>query len=87
MIMYDHSNYTWVVFVESKDDVLDKFKILCKRLENLHDCSIVSIVTNHSSEFDKLQFRIFCEQRGMSYNLSGPFTSQSSEIVVRTHRK
>ncbi|GJS62019.1 retrovirus-related pol polyprotein from transposon TNT 1-94 [Tanacetum coccineum] len=87
MIVDDHSNYTWVVFVESKDDVLEKFKILCKRLENLHDCSIVSIVTNHSSEFDKLQFGSFCEQHGMSYNLSGPFTSQSSEIVERTHRK
>ena len=57
------------MFVESKDDVLEKFKILCKKLENLHDCSIVSIVTNHSSEFDKLQFRSFCEQHGMSYNL------------------
>ncbi|GJT65311.1 retrovirus-related pol polyprotein from transposon TNT 1-94 [Tanacetum coccineum] len=43
MIVDDHSNYTWVVFVESKDDVVEKFKILCKRLENLHDCSIVSI--------------------------------------------
>nr|GEY79026.1 hypothetical protein [Tanacetum cinerariifolium] len=45
-IVDDHSNYTWVVFVESKDDDLEKFKILSKRLENLHDCSIVSIVTN-----------------------------------------
>ncbi|GJS37717.1 retrovirus-related pol polyprotein from transposon TNT 1-94 [Tanacetum coccineum] len=87
MIVDDHSNYTWVVFVESKDDVLEKFKILCKRLKNLHDCSIVSIVTNHSSEFDKMQFGSFCEQHGMSYYLSGPFTSQSSEIVERTHRK
>ncbi|GJX94584.1 protein CHUP1, chloroplastic [Tanacetum coccineum] len=87
MIVDDHSNYTWVVFVESKDDVLEKLKILCKILENLHDCSIVSIVTNHSSEFDKLKFRSFCEQHRMSYKLSGPFTSQSSEIVERTHRK
>ncbi|GJY00935.1 retrovirus-related pol polyprotein from transposon TNT 1-94 [Tanacetum coccineum] len=86
MIVDDHLNYTWVMFVESKEDVLGKFKILCKNLENLHDCSIVSIVTNHSSEFDKLQFGSFCEQHGMSYNLSGLFTSQSSEIVERTHR-
>nr|GEW43875.1 retrovirus-related Pol polyprotein from transposon TNT 1-94 [Tanacetum cinerariifolium] len=76
-----------LISVEYKDDVLEKFKILCKRLENLHDCSIVSIVTIHSSEFDKLQFRSFCKQHGMSYNLSGPFTSQSSEIVERTHHK
>ncbi|GJW41689.1 retrovirus-related pol polyprotein from transposon TNT 1-94 [Tanacetum coccineum] len=87
IIVDDHSNYTWVVFVESKDDVLDKFKILYKRLENLHDCSIVSVVTNHSSEFDKLQFGSFCKQHGISYNLSGPFTSQSSEIVEKTHLK
>ncbi|GJW30706.1 retrovirus-related pol polyprotein from transposon TNT 1-94 [Tanacetum coccineum] len=75
-----------LISVESKDDVLAKFKILCKRLKNLHDCSIVSIITNHSTEFDKLQFGSFCEQHGMSYNLSGLFTSQSSEIVERTHK-
>ncbi|GJV78329.1 retrovirus-related pol polyprotein from transposon TNT 1-94 [Tanacetum coccineum] len=84
MIVDDHSNYTWAVFVESKDDVLDKFKILCKKLEKLHDCSIV---TNRHSEFDKLQFGSFCDQHGMPYNLLGLFTSQSSEIVERTHRK
>ncbi|GJX87252.1 protein CHUP1, chloroplastic [Tanacetum coccineum] len=39
------------------------------------------------SEFDKLQFGSFCKQHEMSYNLSSPFTSQSSEIVERTHRK
>ncbi|GJZ77387.1 retrovirus-related pol polyprotein from transposon TNT 1-94 [Tanacetum coccineum] len=87
IIVDDYSNYTWVMFVESKEDVLKKFKILCKKLENLHDCSIVSIATNRCSEFDKLQFGSFCEQHGMSYNLSGPFTSQSNEIVERTNRK
>ncbi|GJY68309.1 retrovirus-related pol polyprotein from transposon TNT 1-94 [Tanacetum coccineum] len=87
MIVDDHSNYTWVIFVESKVDVLERFKILCKKLKNLHDCSIVSIVTNYSSIYDKLQFGSFCEQHGMSSNLSGLFTSQSSEIVERTHHK
>ncbi|GJV70897.1 retrovirus-related pol polyprotein from transposon TNT 1-94 [Tanacetum coccineum] len=87
IIVDDYLNYTWVVFVESKEDVLEKFKILCKKIENLHDCSIVSILTNHSNEFDKLQFGSFCEQHGMSYNLLGPFASQSNEIVERTHRK
>ncbi|GKD30247.1 retrovirus-related pol polyprotein from transposon TNT 1-94, partial [Tanacetum coccineum] len=42
---------------------------------------------HHSSEFDKLKFGSFCEQHGISYNLSGPFTSQSNELVERTHRK
>nr|GEW24221.1 hypothetical protein [Tanacetum cinerariifolium] len=38
-------------------------------------------------EFDKLKFGSFCEQHGKSYNLSIPFTSQSSEIIERTYRK
>nr|GEZ36222.1 UBN2 domain-containing protein [Tanacetum cinerariifolium] len=29
----------------------------------------------------------YCEQHGMSYNLSGTFTSQSNKIVERTHHK
>jgi hypothetical protein len=87
MIIDDYSNYTWILFLENKDGVLNKFNILRKKLENLLDCSIVSIKTIHSSEFDKMQFGTFCEQHGISYNLSGPFTSQSHEIVERTHRK
>ena len=87
MIVDDYSNYTWVLFLENKDGVLNKFDIIRKKLENLLDCLIVSIKTNHSSEFDKMQFGTFCEQHGISYNLSGPFTSQSHEIVERTHRK
>ncbi|GKA17366.1 hypothetical protein Tco_0697203, partial [Tanacetum coccineum] len=31
----DHSNYTWVVFVESKDDVLEKFKVLVLNKEKM----------------------------------------------------
>ncbi|GJW81372.1 retrovirus-related pol polyprotein from transposon TNT 1-94 [Tanacetum coccineum] len=77
--------YKDIMKAQYKEDVLEKFKILCRKLENLHDCSLVSIVTNHSSEFDKLQFGSFYGQHGMSYNLSGPFTSQSSKIVERTH--
>ncbi|GJU31492.1 MAK10-like protein [Tanacetum coccineum] len=80
MIVDDHSNYTWVVFVESKEDVLERFKILCKKLENIHDCSTDSIVTNHSSEFDKLQFGNFCEQHGMSYNL--PARSLLNQVMA-----
>lgn len=87
MIIDDYSNYTWILFLENKDGVLNKFNILRKKLENLLDCSIVSIKTNHSSEFDKMQFGTFCEQHEISYNLSGPFTSQSHEIVERTHCK
>nr|GEY10834.1 hypothetical protein [Tanacetum cinerariifolium] len=86
IIIDDHSNYTWVVFLKSKGDVLEKFRILCNKLENLHDCSIVLIVTNHSTECDKFKFGNFYEQHVKSNNLSGSFTSQSNEIVERIHR-
>ena len=59
MIVDYYSNYTWVLFLASKDGVLGKFDILRKKLDLLN-CSIVSIKRNHSSELDKLQFGRFC---------------------------
>ncbi|GKB01206.1 retrovirus-related pol polyprotein from transposon TNT 1-94 [Tanacetum coccineum] len=76
MIVRDHSNYNWVVFHESKDDALGKFEILSKKLETLHDCSIVLIETNHTSEYDNMQLGSFYEQHVISYNLSIPSTSK-----------
>ncbi|GKC58404.1 retrovirus-related pol polyprotein from transposon TNT 1-94 [Tanacetum coccineum] len=34
-----------------------------------------------------INFKSFCEQHGISYNLSGPFTTQLNKIVERTHQK
>ncbi|GJR35602.1 hypothetical protein Tco_1211286 [Tanacetum coccineum] len=48
---------------------------------------IMELDTHDLDEFDKMQLGNFCEQHGMSSNLTGPFTSQSSEIVERTHHK
>ncbi|GKA35607.1 retrovirus-related pol polyprotein from transposon TNT 1-94 [Tanacetum coccineum] len=48
MIVDDHSNYTWVVFVESKDDVLEKFKIMCKRLKNFDPKSYEGVFLGYS---------------------------------------
>ncbi|GJR50090.1 retrovirus-related pol polyprotein from transposon TNT 1-94 [Tanacetum coccineum] len=39
MIVNKHSNYTWVAFVESKDDILEKF--------DLHLVNIVIIIASH----------------------------------------
>ncbi|KAH9733812.1 Integrase catalytic domain-containing protein [Citrus sinensis] len=34
VIVDDYSRYTWVLFLANKDDALDAFKVLCKRLQN-----------------------------------------------------
>ena len=49
------------MFLENKDEVLNKFDILRNKLENLINCSFVLIKTNHSSEFDKLLLESFGE--------------------------
>ena len=49
------------MFLVNKDEVLNKFDILRKKLENLIVCSLVLIKTNRSSEHDKLLFENFGE--------------------------
>ena len=34
MIVNDYSRYTWVLFLINKDDALDAFKVLWKKIQN-----------------------------------------------------
>ena len=34
VIVDDYSRYTWVLFLANKDDVLDAFKVFCKKIQN-----------------------------------------------------
>ncbi|GJY77885.1 retrovirus-related pol polyprotein from transposon TNT 1-94, partial [Tanacetum coccineum] len=62
--------------------VVDNSTLWHRRLSHANMKLVQNLASK--SEFDKLQFGSFCEQHRMSYNLSGPFTSQSNKIVERT---
>ncbi|GKE24705.1 retrovirus-related pol polyprotein from transposon TNT 1-94 [Tanacetum coccineum] len=69
VIIDDYSRYTWTRFFKDKTKAFDQFEIFSKKIQNQLGCTIVSIRTDHSREFDnEVQFGEFCNANGYSQN-------------------
>ncbi|GJU32029.1 retrovirus-related pol polyprotein from transposon TNT 1-94 [Tanacetum coccineum] len=87
VIVDDYSRYTWTRFLKDKTEAFDQFKIFSKKIQNQLGCTIVSIRTDHSREFDnEVQFGEFCNANGITHNFSAPRTPQSNGVVERKNR-
>nr|GEU86225.1 reverse transcriptase domain-containing protein [Tanacetum cinerariifolium] len=87
VIVDDYSRYTWTRFLKDKTEAFDQFKIFRRKIQNQLGCSIMSIRTDHSREFDnKVQFGEFCNANGITHNFLAPRTPQSNGVVERKNR-
>ena len=68
MIVNDYSRYTWVLFLANKDDALDAFKVLCKKIQNEKGYGIACIGSDHGGEFENYAFETFCNNLGIVHN-------------------
>ncbi|GKB89741.1 putative reverse transcriptase domain-containing protein [Tanacetum coccineum] len=68
-----------VTFSEHDSEITKDSKVI--------GCTIVSIGTDHSREFDnEVQFGEFCNANGITHNFSAPCTPQSNGVVERKNR-
>jgi len=59
VIIDDFSKFTWTLFLESKSDAYFAFKKLAKRLQNVQNSNICSILSDHGGEFQNEKFSVF----------------------------
>ena len=52
VIIDDYSRYTWVLFIAHKDKTFKDFKKFYKRVTNLKNQSVISIRSDHGTEFE-----------------------------------
>ncbi|GJV87942.1 retrovirus-related pol polyprotein from transposon TNT 1-94 [Tanacetum coccineum] len=52
VIIEEYSKYTWTIFLKNKTKTFEKSEIFRRKIQNQLGCSIMSIRTNHSREFD-----------------------------------
>ena len=65
VIVDDFSRYTWILFLAIKDETFKTFKRHYKRIINLKGQSIISIRSDHGSEFENQFFDHFCSKHGI----------------------
>jgi transposase InsO family protein len=65
VIIDDYSCYSWVFFLESKDEVFEQFQSLALRLNNEHPNYLKAIHSDKGTEFRNAYFDQFCLEHGV----------------------
>jgi hypothetical protein len=70
IIVDDYSRYSWVFFLESKDEVFEHFQSLALRLNNEHPNYLKVIRSDNGTEFRNTSFNQFCNEHGVDQQFS-----------------
>jgi hypothetical protein len=83
VIIDDYSCYSWVFFLESKDQLFEHFRLLALRLNNEHPNCLKAIHSDNETEFRNASFVEFCLDHGIDQQFSAPRVPQQNGVVER----
>ena len=86
VIVDDYSRFTWTLFLASKDETFEKFVNFIKKIEKRVGHSLISLRSDHGSEFENSRFIDYCNEHGVEHNFSAPRTPQQNGVVERKNR-
>lgn len=64
-LMCEHSRKTWVLYLRTKDEFVDAFKIWLPRVETESNCKMGALRADERGEFVSIKLRDFCKERGI----------------------
>ena len=87
VIVDDFSCYSWVYFLETKDETFGFVRDLILRLktEPPYD-TIRAIRSDNGTEFKNARFEALCRDRGLGHQFSYPYVLPQNGIVERKNR-
>jgi transposase InsO family protein len=86
VIVDDYSCYSWVFFLESKDEVFEHFWSLALRLNNEHPNCLKVIRSDNGTEFMNASFDEFCLEHGIDQQFSAPRVPQHNRVMEQKNR-
>jgi transposase InsO family protein len=86
VIVDNYSRYSWVFFLESKDEVFEHFRSLTLRLNNEHPNCLKAIRSDNETEFRNASFDEFCLEHGIDHQFSTPRVPQQNVVVEQKNR-
>lgn len=77
----DASKYTYVFFIRTKDKVFEKFKSYKAEVENSLNLKIKTLRFNRGGEYIDSDFIKFCEEHGITREMSVSYTPQQNKVT------
>jgi transposase InsO family protein len=82
----DYSRKTWVYFLKSKDEVLEKFKEFKALVENLSERKIKILRSDNEDEYTSNEFGSFSGDVGIKRELTTPYNPWQNGVAERKNR-
>jgi transposase InsO family protein len=86
VIVDDYSRYSWVFFLESKDEVFEHFWSLALRFNNEHANCLKVIRSDNGIEFRNVSFDQFCLEHDVHQQFSTPRVPRQNRVMERKNR-
>ncbi|XP_021305524.1 uncharacterized protein LOC110431140 [Sorghum bicolor] len=87
VIVDDFSRYSWVFFMQGKDEAFSHVRDLILRLQTeLPKNAMRAIRSDNGTEFKNTQFDTFCVSLGLEHQFSSPYVPQQNCVVERKNR-
>jgi len=86
VLVDDFSHFTWVFFLEHKNQAFSHFQTFRKRVKKEKDSSILRQRSDRGGEFNSQSFITYYEDNGIKHELSCPKTPQQNGVVERKNR-
>jgi hypothetical protein len=78
LVIVDDSYYSWVFFLESKNEVFEHFQSLALRLNNKHPNCLKAIHSDNGIDFRNDSFNQFCLEYGVDQQFSASHVPQQN---------
>ena len=82
----DHSRFTHVYLMRTKDQAFDMFKCYKTLVENQLEKKIKILRNDRGGEYFPIEFTGFCEENGLIHQASAPYTPQQNGLAERKNR-
>ncbi|WVZ80471.1 hypothetical protein U9M48_027942 [Paspalum notatum var. saurae] len=86
VVVDDFSRFSWVFFMESKDEAFGFVWDLVLRLRNESHKAMRPIRSDNGGEFRNSRFENFCRNLGLEHQFSSPYTPPQNGVVERKNR-
>ncbi|WVZ85106.1 hypothetical protein U9M48_032061 [Paspalum notatum var. saurae] len=86
VVVDDFSRFSWVFFMDSKDEAFGFVRDLVLRLRNESHKAMRAICSDNGGEFRNSQFENFCRDLSLEHQFSSPYTPPQNGVVERKNR-
>ncbi|WVZ21912.1 hypothetical protein V8G54_000456 [Vigna mungo] len=82
----EFSRMTWVYFIRQKSEVLEIFKGFKKHTEKEIEKQIKLLRTNGGGEYTSRDFEVFCQDNGITHEVTTAYTLEHNGLAKRRNR-